>query len=196
LFDLNSTSKVFFVQGANSGSYEIIFGDGVSGRKPKDNSTIIVEYRICNGELPNGCNTFISDGTIDGESKIAVRTITSATAGAVSESIESIKFNAPKHFAAQERAVTTEDYETLLKIKFPEINAVTAFGGEDLDPPQFGKVYVAVDLNELDGLPETKKIEYYRYLKTLKLNHLTSLRLMKVQNNKIQRISVRKISLK
>lgn len=165
LFDLNSSSKVFFIQGANNGSYEIIFGDGVSGRKPKDNSTIIVEYRICNGELPNGCNAFISDGTIDGESKITVRTIASATAGAVSESIESIKFNAPKHFAAQERAVTTEDYETLLKIKFPEINAVTAFGGEDLDPPQFGKVYVAVDLNELDGLPEAKKIEYYRYLK-------------------------------
>lgn len=165
LFDLNGTSQVFFVQGAENDSYEIIFGDGVSGKRPKDNATIVVEYRICNGELPNGCNAFSPDSTIDGEATIRVSVNSPAGAGTVSESLDSIKFNAPRHFATQERAVTTDDYENLLKMNFPEVNAVTAFGGEDLNPPQFGKVFVAVDLNEVDGLPESKKDEYYRFLK-------------------------------
>lgn len=167
LFDLNSSSQVFFVQGAENNSYEIVFGDGVSGRAPKDNSVITVEYRISNGELPNGCNAFTPDSNIDGitYSNIRVQTASPAAGGSVSESIESIKYNAPRHFTTQERAVTTEDYENLLKLNFPEINTVTAFGGEDLDPPQFGRVFVAVDLKEVDGLPEVKKDQYYRFLK-------------------------------
>lgn len=165
LFDLDSSSKVFFVQGAENDSYEIIFGDGVSGRAPKNNSTIIIEYRISNGELPNGCSSFIPDSTIDGEADIVVTTVSPATSGAVSESIQSIKYNAPRHFTTQERAVTTEDYENLLKANFPEINLVTVFGGEDLDPPQYGKVFVAVDLNDLDKVPDNKKDEYYKFLK-------------------------------
>lgn len=165
LFDITETSKVFFIQGAENDSYEIMFGDGTSGKKPKDNATIVVEYRISNGELPNGCNSFIPDSTIDGESAITISVVSVASAGSVSENIDSIKYNAPRHFATQERAVVTEDYETLLELNFPEINAVTAFGGEDLDPPQFGKVFIAVDLNDVDGLPEIKEEEYYRFLK-------------------------------
>ena len=165
LFDLSSSSQVFFIQGAENDSYEIVFGDGVSGRKPKDNSVIIAEYRVCNGQLPNGANSFVPDTTIDDESDIRVEVVNPASSGAVSESIESIKYNAPRHFTTQERAVTTEDYENLLKLNFPEINAVTAFGGEDLDPPQFGRVFVAVDLNDVDGLPEIKRDEYYRFLR-------------------------------
>lgn len=165
LFDLTSDSTIFFIQGAEGDSYEIVFGDGISGRKPKNNSVILIEYRISNGELPNGCNTFESDNSIDGESNIVVTTVDQARGGSVSESIESIKYNAPRHFTTQERAVTTEDYETLLKIQYPEINAVTAFGGEELDPPQFGRVFIAVDLQDVDGLPDAKKQEYFRYLR-------------------------------
>lgn len=165
LFDLTPTSQVFFVQGSESDSYEVVFGDGVTGRKPKDNSVIVVEYRISNGQLPNGCDTFYADSTIGGESNITITTNSKAAGGSVSESIESIKFNAPRHFTTQERAITAEDYENLLKLNYPEINAVTAYGGENLDPPQFGKVFVAVDLNEVDGLPDSKKNEYYRFLK-------------------------------
>lgn len=165
LFDLDESSRVFFVQGAEGDSYEIVFGDGVTGRQPKDNSVILIEYRISNGELPNGCNSFRADSTIDGESNILINVNSPANSGAVSESIDSIKFNAPRHFTTQERAVTTSDYETLLKLNFPEINTVTAYGGETLDPPQFGRVFVAVDLNEVDGLPDVKKTEYYRFLK-------------------------------
>lgn len=165
LFDINSTSQVFFVQGAENDSYEIVFGDGVNGRMPKNNSVITVEYRVSNGELPNGSSSFTPDATIDDESDITVITNQSASGGAISESLESIKYNAPRHFNTQERAITTEDYETLLKINFPEVNAVTAYGGENLDPPQFGKVYVAVDLNEVDSLPQVKIDQYYNFLK-------------------------------
>jgi hypothetical protein len=165
LFDINSASKVFFIQGAENDSYEIVFGDGVSGRKPKDNSVVIVEYRISNGELPNGCNSFIADNGITNISNITVTTNAGASGGAVSESIEDIKYNATRHFTTQERAITTEDYETLLKQNFPEVNTVTAYGGEDLDPPQFGRVFVAVDLKEVDGLPTIKKDQYYKFLK-------------------------------
>jgi hypothetical protein len=165
LFDINSTSTVFFVQGAENDSYEIVFGDGVNGRVPKNNSVITIEYRVSNGELPNGCKDFTPDSTLDEETDITVTTNQNASGGAISETLESIKYNAPRHFNTQERAITTEDYETLLKINFPEVNAVTAYGGENLDPPQFGKVFVAVDLNELDSLPQVKIDQYYNFLK-------------------------------
>lgn len=165
LFDIDSTSEVFFIQGAEGDSYEIVFGDGVSGRKPNIKSTIIVEYRLSNGQLPNGCNNFTADGTISGSSQINVTTISAASGGDVSESIDSIKYNAPRHFATQERAVTTDDYESLLKIHFPEVNAVSAYGGETLNPPQYGKVFLAVDLKEVDGLPDSKRTQYYNFLK-------------------------------
>lgn len=165
LFGLNESSNVFFVQGAENESYEIVFGDNVIGRRPKDNSIIIVEYRISNGELPNGCSEFAATSLLDGENNVVVLTESKASGGSVSESIESIKFNAPRYFTTQERAITTEDYENLLKIAFPEINAVTAYGGEDLDPPQFGRVVISVDLKEIDGLPYSKQQEYSKFIR-------------------------------
>lgn len=165
LFNLNSNSKVYFVQACEDNSYEIVFGDGITGRAPKDNSVISIEYRISNGELPNGCNSFRPDTSIDGETAITVTVNQPAALGAVSETIDEIKYNAPRAFTTQERAVTTEDYENLLKQNFSEVNAVSAYGGEDLDPPQYGKVFVAVDLKEVDGIPAVKKDQYYRFLK-------------------------------
>lgn len=165
LFDKQSNSQIFFVQGAENEKYEILFGDGVIGRKPKDNSIIVCEYRICKGELPNGAFKFKADDAIGGFSKVNVRTITAASQGLISESIDSIKFNAPRYFTSQERAVTAEDYENLLKINFPEINAVSVYGGEEVDPPQYGKVFVAVDLKNIDGLPDIRKQQYYNFIK-------------------------------
>ena len=165
LFDIDETSQIFFVQGAENETYEILFSDGISGRRPKDNATIVAEYRISNGQLPNGSREFIPDSTIDGEANIRITTNQAAAGGSISESIDSIKYNAPRHFTTQERAVTTEDYENLLKQGYPEINTVSAYGGENLDPPQFGKVFIAVDLQEFDGIPEVKKDEYYRFIK-------------------------------
>jgi hypothetical protein len=165
LFGLDENSKVFFIQGAPNDQYEIVFGDGVIGRPPKDNSVIMVEYRTGTGELPNGAFQFAADNAIDGIANVAVTTVSRAASGAVSESIESIRYNAPRHFTTQERAITTEDYETLMKANFPEINAVTAYGGENATPPQYGKVFVSVDLTDVDGLPTAKADQYYKFLK-------------------------------
>lgn len=165
MFNLTDQSEVFFVQASYGERFEIMFGDGVVGRKPKNGAVVIVEYRTSNGELPNGANVFRTISSIDGETNITVSTNARASGGSVVESIEKIKYNAPRYFTTQERAVTAEDYENLLKINFPEINTVSAFGGEDYDPPQYGKVFITVDLQEFDGIPQIKKDEYYRYLK-------------------------------
>lgn len=166
MFDVTSSSKAFFVQPYKNDSYEIIFGDGVVGRPPKNNSVVIMEYRICNGELANGARSFQAAQTIDGESNTTVTTVAISSGGAVYESIESIKYNAPRSFTTQERAVTAEDYENLLKAYYPEINAVSAYGGEDANPPQYGRVFISVDLNDIDGLPKTKEQEYTKFLKS------------------------------
>ena len=142
-----------------------MFGDNVIGRRPKDNSVIVVEYRISNGELPNGLRTFFADGAIGGETDITITTVSPAYGGSVRETIDEIKFNAPRAFTTQERAVTTEDYETLLKQYFPEINVVSAYGGEEADPPQYGKVFISLDLEELDGLPSSKIDIYKKFIK-------------------------------
>lgn len=166
LFGHNESSRVFFLQPGIGDSYEVVFGDGVVGRKPKNNAIVIIEYRVSNGELPNGANRFINSGRIDNEANVAVITLTSAQDGAVAEDLNSIKFNAPRAFTTQERAVTAEDYENLLKANFPEINAVTAYGGEDATPPQFGRIFVSVDLTDVDGLPKIKEDEYRRFLRS------------------------------
>lgn len=165
LFNVTAESDVFFIQSTFGDRYEIVFGDGVVGRQPKNRAVVVVEYRAVNGELPNGATGFRSAGLIDGESDVRVFTNERAAGGSVAESISQIKYNAPRYFTTQERAVTAEDYENLLKINFPEINTVSAFGGEENDPPQYGKVFITVDLKEFDGIPQIKKDEYSRYLK-------------------------------
>jgi hypothetical protein len=166
LFGHDGNSKVFFLQPGIGDAYEVVFGDGVVGRKPKNNSVCIIEYRTCNGELPNGAFKFINTARIDNEPNVVIETITAATDGAVAEDLNSIKYNAPRAFTTQERAVTSEDYENLLKANFPEINAVVAYGGEDASPPQYGRIFLSIDLQEVDGLPKIKEAEYKRFLRS------------------------------
>ena len=166
LLDLDDTSKVYFVQAGTDERYEILFGDGVLGKRPKNDSGIIIEYRLSGGVAPNGCRIFRIAEPIDGESNVSITTLSVSSGGAENESIESIKFNAPRSFSAQERAVTAEDYENLLKLYYPEINAVAAYGGEEADPPQYGKVFLSIDLNDVDGLPKIKEEQYRQFLRS------------------------------
>jgi len=166
LFGHDGNSKVFFLQPGIGDVYEIVFGDGVVGRKPKNNSACIIEYRTCSGELPNGAFKFINTARIDNEPNVVIETITAAADGAVAEDLSSIKYNAPRAFTTQERAVTSEDYENLLKANFPEINAVVAYGGEDATPPQYGRIFLSIDLDEVDGLPKIKEAEYKKFLRS------------------------------
>ena len=164
LFDLNANSQVFFVQGAFDGKYEIVFGDGVNGRSPKNGAVIVATYRISSGDLPNGISSFSVDGPIANQSNVSIFVNESSSDGAFAESTESIRFNAPRHFTTQERCVTSDDYEVLLLEEFPEILDVSVVGGETLNPPQYGKVSVTVALDNITGLPESKKKQFYDFL--------------------------------
>lgn len=164
--DVSANSQVFFLQPAENSQYELVFGDNIIGRRPQNGSTIIAEYRVGNGELPNGAAVFTVDGPIQGQSNISsITTSQSATGGGVAESIESIKLNAPRTYQNQDRAVTAVDYENLLRTNFPEIEAVSAFGGEEFDPPQYGRVYVSIDVQDGDGVPQGDRERYLTFLK-------------------------------
>jgi galactitol-specific phosphotransferase system IIB component len=165
LFGLVSTSQVCFVQAAENEKYEILFGDGLIGRKPKNASTIVVSYRVSSGELGNGASTFAPDTKIDGHADVEVTVLQTASGGSVGEDNESIRFNAPRFFQTQERAITTTDYKTLLFARFPEITAVNVYGGETASPPRYGKVLVSIDVRDADGVPEFKKNEYLQYIR-------------------------------
>lgn len=165
LFGIDSTDTVFFLQAIENDSYEIIFGDGIIGRPPKSNSIVLIEYRTCNGELPNGIGTFTADDDIGSATVNKITTVSKASGGAIPESLSSIKFNAPRAFTTQERVVTAGDYSTLLKANFSEINDVLAYGGEEFNPPRFGKVIIAVDLQNTDELPQIFKDKYYDFIK-------------------------------
>jgi len=165
LFELDSTSQVFFIQPAENETYEIVFGDGVIGRKPKDRSIVVIEYRVCNGELPNGIGRFVADDTIGDSTSVLLSTNAKSAGGSIPESLSSIKLNAPRAFTTQERVVTGADYETLLTNNFSEINAVSAYGGEEANPPQYGKVIVAIDLKTTDQIPASRRTVYRNFLK-------------------------------
>lgn len=171
LFGIGAEDQIYFLQAAENDTYEILFGDGVIGRQPKNSSIVLIEYRTCNGELPNGIRTFTADGDI-GSASVTNVSITvedglerSAQGGSLPETLEEIKFNAPRAFSTQERVITSQDYATLLKAEFSEINDVAAFGGEEFDPPQFGRVIVAIDLKNTDVLPTSYKNDFARFLK-------------------------------
>ena len=178
LLDLNENSKVFFIQGSTDGKYEILFGDGILGKRPKGGSTIVLDYRISSGDLANGARTFSAnfDPTGAGELlspiTVTLNKYTNETDGAYSvngaepETLDSIRYYAPRHFQTQERAVTFSDYEIILKSKFPEIGAVSVYGGEDANPPRYGKVFISIDIKNVEGLPDTKKNEYYNFIKS------------------------------
>jgi hypothetical protein len=167
LLGLDSNSLNYFIQANERSLYEVIFGDGVIGRTPQNASVITLQYRAASGIIANGASVFTADEdlTSDNSGRVTVATITSAVGGTDPESLDSVRYNAPRHFQTQERAISSDDYEQLLKEAFPEINAISVYGGENVVPPAFGKVFIAVDIANIDGLPDSKKIEYYNFLK-------------------------------
>lgn len=166
LLGVGATDNVFFLQGAEGGKYEIIFGDNIIGRRPKDNSLITVSYRVTRGADANGGSLFtLDDSFTTFTTTPQVFVVANSSGGDAAESNDSIKYYAPRFFQIQERAVNTFDYEIILKQRFPEINAVSAYGGEELNPPQFGKVFISVDISDVEGIPDSKRTEYFNFLK-------------------------------
>lgn len=137
LFNLTPTSPVFFVEGFGQDKFELQFGNDVTGKRLSVGNIVRIRYRETLGSEGNNAKTFVpSDGTITST------TISRSTLGAERESNDSVRFNAPRVFSTQDRAITVEDYKALLKAEFPTIETLNVVGGENLDPPRFGKVVV------------------------------------------------------
>ena len=154
IFDVNAESRLFLFQEIDDERYQIMFGDNVLGRKPANGALIRVSYIVTNGGDGNnaanfnfsGRLTYISSGTDkDITSGISLITTTQRSENGDSiESVDNIKYLAPRVYASQYRAVTPNDYKSLIPFLYPNIDSVSAYGGEELDPPEFGKVYITV----------------------------------------------------
>jgi len=149
---LTSTSKIYFLEEVENGKYLISFGDGIFGKKLSTGNVIQLTYVIGTGIGSNGIGTTDVSGSrsfelstsVTGISSTEVIVTSSTTGGADSETNESIKFFAPKSFQTQKRTVTANDYKTFIQNKFPNAAAVSTWGGEENDPPEYGKVFVSI----------------------------------------------------
>ena len=141
---VNSTSNVYFLEEDTDNRYRVYFGDDVIGRKPVTGNIVLLKSLTADAEAPNGAKTFTPTGTVGGYSNVTVSTISTASGGADRDTISSIKFNAPKSYQAQNRAVTINDYIRILQRDYTAAESVVAWGGEENDPPVYGKVYIAV----------------------------------------------------
>lgn len=142
-----STSPVFFIEEAYDGKYEILFGSGSLGKALKNGNIVIVDYLVCNGDATNGATTFSIDdltGITEPYTTATITTNTNSIGGRPPETIDSIKFNAPRFYQTQNRAVVDNDYQRILLAENSDLQSVVAFGGELASPPVYGKVYVAV----------------------------------------------------
>ena len=141
---LSSTSKVYFLQETDTGKFEVYFGDGVLGRKLSDGNIVILEYVVSNKEEANGASSFTLGSSIGGFSDVSITVNSVAQGGAEAESKESIRFNAPLQYTAQDRAVTGTDYETIVRSLYPNALSISAWGGEEDETPVYGVVKIAI----------------------------------------------------
>jgi hypothetical protein len=162
---VTSTSKVYFIQEGSEGRYEVYFGDGVTGDKLEDGNIVILEYIVTNKEDSNGASVFALQGSVGGFTDVSITTNSNSQGGAEAETDESIKFNAPLNFAAQERAVTTTDYETLVKQIYPNALSVSSWGGEDDETPRYGIVKIAIKAASGSTLTNQTKLDIVNGLK-------------------------------
>ena len=168
LFDIDGDTKVYFIQEVDDERYQVIFGDGIFGKKLDDNNFITVNYITSNGDAANGVNNFKFSGRLaynrNAETYVVTSGISALTTGVVAsggesiEGVESIKKFAPRIYASQNRALTANDYETLIPARiYPETESISVFGGEELVPPQYGKVFISIKPRFGDFLPNLMK---------------------------------------
>jgi len=141
LKEVSATTRAFFIEPDRHKMYKVSFGDGVIGQKPEINDIVTVDYRVCEGTRPNGANNFTRSAAISGETDYTITVAERAAGGAYEEGIDQIRYNAPRAYETQNRAVTTEDYKRIILREFTNIAAVNVWGGEQNDPPIYGKVY-------------------------------------------------------
>ena len=162
---VDSTSKVYFIQEGQDGKYEVYFGDGINGKSLADGNIVILEYIVTNKDVSNSASSFTLSGNVGGFSDVTITTISNSQGGSDGESDESIRHNAPLQYAAQDRAVTTTDYETLVQSIYPNALSVSAWGGEDDETPRYGIVKIGVKAASGSTLTETTKQDIVNKLK-------------------------------
>src|SRR5210317_2144246 len=162
---LDSTSRVYFLQEVEDGKFEVYFGDGVIGKSLSDGNIVIMEYIVTNKTESNGASTFALSGSIETFSDVTISAVSSAQGGAEPQSKESIRFNAPLQYSAQDRAVTTSDYETKVLELYPNAQSVSAWGGEDDETPVYGVVKIAIKAASGSTLTDATKLSIVNQLK-------------------------------
>ncbi len=172
LIGLDSTSKSYFVQASEDQTYEIVFGDGTFGSRPTDSSTIAITYRVTAGPNGNKATNFsLSDnlGAVNGYGSSITPTITvveTGYSGAEAETIEEIRYRAPRAYQTQDRAITINDFKTLITQEFQTVKSVYVYGGEQVtDYPRYGTVYIVPTTFTGNLLSDVEKIDIEQYLK-------------------------------
>ena len=167
IFNVNAETRLYLIQEISDEKYQILFGDNILGKKPPNGSKIEVTYIETSGNVANGASNFTFSGQLVAKSEgrdrnitnniSAVTTLQAAEQGDDIESIDTIKYLAPRVYASQYRAVTANDYTSLIPFLYPNVDSVSAYGGEELDPPEYGKVFITVKPKNGDFLSDVAK---------------------------------------
>jgi len=174
ILDVGANDNVYFISEIDDEKYEIFFGDGILGKKLEPNNVVSMSYIITNGPKTNGAKTFTFNGLMEDEngatitlpfSISSISTTSAASGGADIETIDKIKYNAPKFYGSQNRAVTGNDYKAIVRNLYPATSDVIVFGGEEQVPPAYGKVFLSVKPTEAASLSSFTKNELTTELK-------------------------------
>ena len=182
ILNLNKTSEIYLTQEVQDEKYEILFGDGLFGKKLENGQTITATYIVTDGIKGNGPSEFSFQGTFsknDGSfftpsDSVDITTVRNASNGADVEDVSSIKYFAPRLYSAQYRAVTPRDYEAIIATIFPQTESVAVIGGEELDPPQFGKVQISIKPKNGTFVSDFDKVQIKNKLKNYAIAGINS----------------------
>ena len=181
ILNVDSTSSTFLIQEVQDEKYELLFGDGIFGRKLENESIIDVSYIVTDGKEGNGPGSFTFAGTIETDPNSVVElsttplinVISGASNGGDIESTDSIKYFAPRLYSSQYRAVTARDYEAIIQQIYPNTESVSVVGGEELDPPQFGTVFITIKPQNGDFVSDFDKTQILSDLKNYTLTGIS-----------------------
>jgi hypothetical protein len=161
---LSSDDTIYWIQENKNEQFELLFGDDVFGRKLQNNDSVTIEYIVNNQDEANQCSLFEFTGVFKYNNQFfenvtpTITVVNPSSGGALPQSITSIKYLAPRSYSAQQRAVTVRDYETLVTQLYPNLEALSIYGGEDASPPQYGKVFIAAKPFGADKMTTTAKM--------------------------------------
>ena len=154
---VKSTTQAYFLQEGVDGKYEVYFGDGVVGKALEGGNVVVLEWLSTSAAEANGASIFVLADTIEGNTDVTISVMSKSVGGADKEDVASIKFNAPLSYLSQNRCVTADDYRAMIINNYGDVETVTVWGGEENDPPQYGKAYICIKPKNSDCLDTVEK---------------------------------------